>query len=100
MFFVVTLSPRPRSAIDPVRSARMNARIYMSAPAPRLDDLRIERSDKPDSPRRLAPLAIFLFVLVVVAAALWWFKRPAAIEVRTATARELSTDTGTRLARA
>lgn len=68
----------------------------MSAPAPRLDDLRIERSGKPDSPRRLAPLAIFLLVLVVVATAIWWFKRPAAIEVRTAVARELSTDAGAR----
>ncbi len=68
----------------------------MSAPAPRLDDLRIERSGKPDSPRRIAPLAIFLFVLVVVAAAIWWYKRPAAIEVRTAVARELSTDAGAR----
>lgn len=68
----------------------------MSAPAPRLDDLRIERSGKPDSPRRIAPLAIFLFVLVVVAAAIWWFKRPPAIEVRTAVARELTTDAGAR----
>ena len=68
----------------------------MSAPAPRLDDLRIERSGKPDAPRRIAPLAIFLFVLVVVAAAIWWYKRPAAIEVRTAVARELSTDAGAR----
>jgi RND family efflux transporter MFP subunit len=61
-----------------------------------LDDLRIERSGKPDSPRRIAPLAIFLFVLVVVAAAIWWFKRPPAIEVRTAVARELTTDAGAR----
>jgi len=68
----------------------------MSAPAPRLDDLRIERSGKPDSPQRIAPLAIGLLIFAVVATALWWFKQPAAVEIRTAVARELPTETGIR----
>jgi len=59
----------------------------MSPPKPTLDDLRIERSAKPDSPRRIWPMAIAVLALVLVGGGAWWLKRPKAIEVRTVLAR-------------
>src|SRR4051812_8674624 len=60
----------------------------MSMSSPRLDDLRIERKENSKAPR--SPwTAIFVVILAVIASfAIWWLKRPAAIEVRTAMARE------------
>jgi len=54
-----------------------------------LDDLRIKRSDKPESNLRIRPVAIGVFVLVLAAGVIWWLTRPKAIEVHTAIAREI-----------
>ncbi len=62
----------------------------MEPPKPALDDLRIRRSDKPESNPRIRPLAIGIFALVLAAAAIWWLTRPKGIEVRTTVAREIS----------
>jgi RND family efflux transporter MFP subunit len=61
----------------------------MDPQKPTLDDLRIKRSDKPESNLRIRPVAIGLFVLVLAAGVIWWLTRPKAIEVRTAVAREI-----------
>ncbi len=62
----------------------------MSPPQPSLDDLRIERSSQPVSPRRTLPLVLAGVVLIVAVAAIWWTARPKAIEVRTAVVREVT----------
>ena len=61
---------------------------HMSAPSPRLDDLRIERKENSSASRSSPWIAIVLVALVLGAIVLWWLKRPAAIEVRTVVARE------------
>jgi HlyD family secretion protein len=68
----------------------------MTSPTPKLDDLRIERGLKPDSPWRVLPVTIAIVVLVLAAAVVWWLMRPAAIEVRTAPAREVTSAGGDR----
>jgi len=67
----------------------------MSAPAPRLDDLRIERNGKAGSPGRTAPIAIAIILLALAAAAVWWVLRPKPPEVVTAVAREIASGPGT-----
>lgn len=67
----------------------------MSAPQPRLDDLRIERNAPPASPRRSRPVAIAVVVLAVLSVALWWFLRPQPPEIRTAVVREAAAGPGT-----
>src|SRR5882724_7454189 len=63
----------------------------MNPPKPKLDDLRIERSDKPESNSFTWMWgAIFLVVLVVTVGILWWIKWPRAVEVRMVVAREVS----------
>jgi HlyD family secretion protein len=62
----------------------------MSPPKPTLDDLRIERSAKPDSTSRIWGLGIVVLLLIAVAVMIWWLNRPRAIEVRTAVARAVS----------
>ena len=68
----------------------------MTSPTPKLDDLRIERSRKPDSPWRVLPVTIVIVVLALAAGATWWLTRPAAIEVRSAMAREVTAASGDR----
>jgi HlyD family secretion protein len=53
-----------------------------------LDDLRIERRDRPDRPPRLRLIAAAAGIAVVMAVVFWWATRPKAVEVRTAVARE------------
>jgi len=60
----------------------------MSSPKPTLDDLRIERSPEPESSSRFWRIAIGILLLALVVAAVWWLKRPGAVPVRTALARE------------
>jgi len=63
----------------------------MNPPKPKLDDLRIERSDKPESNSFTWMWgATFLVVLVVTVGILWWIKWPRAVEVRMVVAREVS----------
>lgn len=62
----------------------------MSALQPRLDDLRIERGAGTDPPNRILPVVIAAIVLAMVAAVIWWFMRPQAVEVRTAVARAVA----------
>ena len=58
-------------------------------PSPtRLDELRIERDQKTDAPRRVWPIAGAIVGVLVVALAAWWLMRPKAVEVRTAMAGE------------
>jgi HlyD family secretion protein len=66
----------------------------MSAPQPRLEDLRIERREKNTS-RPSAPLLVGIAAAVLIVAALaWWLTRPKPLEVRTAAARELTAGAG------
>jgi RND family efflux transporter MFP subunit len=60
----------------------------MSLPKPTLDDLRIERSQEPESTSRFWPVAIGILILAVVAASIWWLKGPGKIPVRTVLVRE------------
>ena len=66
----------------------------MDPQKPTLDDLRIKRSDKPESNLRIRPVAIGIFVLVLAAGVIWWLTRPKAIEVRTAVAHEIGGASG------
>ncbi len=68
----------------------------MDPQKPTLDDLRIKRSDAPKSNLPLWPIAIGVCVLALVAVVVWWFLRPKAIEVRTAVAREITSNGGER----
>jgi HlyD family secretion protein len=60
----------------------------MNPPKPTLDDLRIERSSKPESSSRFWPVAIGLAVLVLAVGTIWWLKQPKVIAVRTVLVRE------------
>lgn len=66
----------------------------MSAPQPRLDDLRIERNAPPASPRRSLPVVVAVIVAALLAVALWWWLRPKPPEVRTVVVREAATGPG------
>jgi RND family efflux transporter MFP subunit len=81
--------------IDPDRKKRfpVSGR-FMDPQKPMLDDLRIKRSDKPESNLRIRPVAIGIVVLVLAAGVIWWLTRPKAIEVRTVVAREISGASG------
>jgi RND family efflux transporter MFP subunit len=68
----------------------------MDPQKPTLDDLRIKRSDKPESNFRIRPVAIGIVVLVLAAGVIWWLTRPKAIEVHTAVAREIGGSDGER----
>src|SRR5437899_1871940 len=61
----------------------------MSPSKSTLDDLRIERSAKPDSPLKIWRIIVVVLALILVTT-VWWLKRPKAIEVRTALARSAS----------
>jgi len=67
----------------------------MSSPTPSLDDLRIERSGKPDAPPRLLLVATAVGIAAVIAASFWWLTRPKAIEVHTVLARAAASTGGT-----
>jgi RND family efflux transporter MFP subunit len=61
---------------------------FMSPPKPTLDELRIERSAKPDKPFPIWPVAISVLVLLIVGVVVWYLNRPKPIAVRTVLARE------------
>jgi RND family efflux transporter MFP subunit len=62
----------------------------MSPPKPTLDDLRIQRSDHPESKGRLGLVVGPLVGLLVAGGLIWWLTRPKAVEVRTAVARQVT----------
>lgn len=66
----------------------------MSAPQPRLEDLRIERREKTSSRPNASLLVGIAAALLIVAALAWWLTRPKPLEVRTAAARELTAGSG------
>jgi RND family efflux transporter MFP subunit len=68
----------------------------MDPQKPALDELRIKRSDKPETNSRIRPVAIGLVVLVLAALVVWWLTRPKAVEVQTAVAREINSSSGER----
>lgn len=62
----------------------------MSQASPRLDDLRIDRAERPEPSSRTTRWAVALLLLLAGAAAFWWFGRARAVPVRTAIAREVT----------
>jgi HlyD family secretion protein len=66
----------------------------MDPQKPALDDLRIKRSDLPESNSRIRTVAIGLVVLALAALVIWWLTRPKGVEVHTAIARETGSTGG------
>lgn len=64
----------------------------METKSPSLDALRIDRSQAP--PRSGGRWWLWLLILLLVGAGVWWFQRPKPPEVRTATVQVRSTPTG------
>jgi HlyD family secretion protein len=80
--------------LDPAPKKRflIARQTFMSSPIPSLSDLRIERSAKPVSRKRIWPIVVSLAVLLLlVAGGVFWFTRPKPIEVHTIAARALAT---------
>jgi HlyD family secretion protein len=75
------LTQRPKAAF-------LCADSSMSSPRTSLDDLRIERPARVESPSRFWPVVAALAVLLLLVAAAWWLRRPKPIPVHTALARE------------
>ncbi len=62
----------------------------MSPPKPALDDLRIERRDRPESAARAWLVVATILLCLLVGVGIWWRTRAGAIEVRTAPALEVA----------
>ena len=60
----------------------------MSAPEPRLAELRIARDQPARPPRRMLPIVLPLAAVILMAAAAWWWTRPKALTVHTVVVRE------------
>jgi len=67
---------------------------FMSAPLPRLEDLRIERTEKKPSSLGAGAVVAATVTLAVAAAGVWWFTRAQALPVRTVVAREIASGPG------
>ncbi len=68
----------------------------MDSQKPTLDELRIERGNRPGSSSRIWSVGIVFFIVVVAAVLVWWLMRPKAIEVRTVFARDIASAGGER----
>ena len=68
----------------------------MSQPSPKLDDLRIERTAKPNSPNRGLFFAVATTFVIVAALFAWSLTRPKPQAVRTAVARGVASGGGER----
>src|SRR5882672_6841285 len=62
----------------------------MNSPKPTLDDLRIERTEKPQSGSRFLWVGVVAVLLALGLVVVWWLKRPKAVEVKTVAARALT----------
>jgi RND family efflux transporter MFP subunit len=62
----------------------------MNQASPRLDDLRIDRAERPEPSSRPTRWTVALILLLVGAGTAWWFMRTCAVPVRTAIAREIT----------
>ncbi len=62
----------------------------MTPPQPRLDELRIERNGRPDSPLPLRLVALAVAAVLVLGAVGWWLARPKVVGVHVAAAREVA----------
>src|SRR5690348_15045747 len=60
----------------------------MSSPQSRLDELRIDRPEKTESPRVIWPAMLVTVGVVVIGTILWWATRSRSAAVRTAIAHE------------
>lgn len=82
---------RNANAFDPERKNRFPVwASQMDSPKPTLDDLRIERREKPASGSRAWTVAILAILVVMALTVIWWLNRPKAIEVKTVAARALT----------
>jgi len=63
---------------------------------PSLDDLRIERDDKPESSNRFWLVGFVVLVLALAVGALGWLRRPKPVEVKMALAQEIGGANGDR----
>lgn len=66
----------------------------MSAPAPKLDDLRIHRPAAPAGGSRTGLFVALAALVIVAAVVVWWLNRPQATPVATAVAREVAAGPG------
>ena len=64
----------------------------MSQQKPSLDELRIERKHAPSPTLRPTHVVVVILLLLLAGVALWLWKRPKAIAVRTATVREVASN--------
>ena len=64
------------------------------SPQPSLDDLRIERNAPLGPKSKTWPILISVTLLLGISVAVWWFRKPAVVEVRTVAAREVSHSNG------
>jgi HlyD family secretion protein len=62
----------------------------MNPPKPTLDDLRIERTEKPQSGSQFLWVGVVAVLLALGLVVVWWLKRPKAVEVKTVAARALT----------
>src|ERR1043166_8501212 len=87
----LTMRERNANAFDPERKNRFPVwASQMDSPKPTLDDLRIERREKPASGSRAWTVAILAILVVMALTVIWWLNRPKAIEVKTVAARALT----------
>lgn len=66
----------------------------MSHQKPSLDELRIERKHAPTPTLRSTHVVVGVLLLLLAGVAFWWWQRPKALEVRTATVREVAGNGG------
>src|ERR1043166_1068162 len=87
----LTMRERNANAFDPERKNRFPVwASEMDSPKPTLDDLRIERREKPASGSRAWTVAILAILVVMALTVIWWLNRPKALEVRTVAARAIT----------
>jgi HlyD family secretion protein len=69
---------------------------HMTPPSSKLDDLRIERTGKSESPLSFLRIVFALVIAAVLGTAAWWLTRPTAVAVHVVVAREVAHPGGER----